>query len=285
MSIEKKNLSESVYSKLKNLALAKKRPTQEVLRYYAMERFLYRLSVSRHKNSFFLKGGLMLRVWDPTTHRATVDIDLLARTNNSIENISEILKEICSQAAPQDGIEFNSTDMKVVESQVEADYTGFLAKFSAYLHTARLPLQLDIGFSDKIYPKPAEFNYPSLLNFPSPRLKGYTPETMIAEKLDAIIKLGAANTRMKDFYDVWTMLNQFQIRLETIAPVIQNVFQNRKTIIPETPIAFSEIFYNAPKTLERWDAFLKGIGHEPIPFKEVISEIKDYLLPQILNKK
>src|SRR3990167_2688438 len=107
MKIEKKNLPESVYSRLKNIALAKNRPTQEVLRYYAMERFLYRLSVSQHKNSFFLKGGLMLMVWDPATHRATVDIDLLAKTNNSMENVSQILKEICSYSVPQDGMEFN----------------------------------------------------------------------------------------------------------------------------------------------------------------------------------
>lgn len=105
MSVEKKNLSESVYNRLKNIALAKNRPTQEILRYYAMERFLYRLSVSQHQSSFFLKGGLMLMVWDPATHRATVDIDLLARANNSIENISRILREICSHPVPQDGID------------------------------------------------------------------------------------------------------------------------------------------------------------------------------------
>jgi len=195
MNIEKKNLTESVYSRLKNIALAKNRPTQEVLRYYAMERFLYRLSVSQHKRSFFLKGGLMLMVWDPATHRATVDIDLLAKANNSIENISRILKEICSHPVLQDGIEFNSTDLILAESQVETKYTGLSARFSAHLHTAKLPLRIDIGFSDKIFPKPANVDYPALLDFPSPELQGYTPETMIAEKLDAMVKLGLANSR------------------------------------------------------------------------------------------
>jgi len=279
MKTEKKNLPESVYTKLKNIALIKKRPTQEVLRYYAMERFLYRLSVSRHKDSFFLKGGLMLMVWDPTTHRATVDIDLLAKVNNSIENISRILKDICSQSVLHDGIEFDSTNLVLAESQIETEYTGLSARFSASLHTAKLPLRLDIGFSDKIYPKPAKLDYPKLLEFPSPKLQGYTPETMIAEKLDAMIKLGLANSRMKDFYDVWTMVNQFQITPEKIAPIIRDVFQNRKTVVKEVPKAFSEAFYTSPKTIERWDSFLKGICHDPLSFEKVIIEIRDFFLP------
>ena len=283
MKNEKKNLAESVYSRLKNIALAKNRPTQEVVRYYAMERFLYRLSVSPHKGSFFLKGGLMLMVWDPTTHRATVDIDLLAKGNNSLENISRILKEVCSHPVLQDGIEFNSTDLILAESQIETEYTGLSARFSAYLHTAKLPLRIDIGFSDKIFPNPAIVDYPALLDFPSPELKGYTPETMIAEKLDAMVKLGLANSRMKDFYDIWTIVNQFQIKSEQIAPVIRKVFHNRKTIVREIPKAFTEAFYNTPKTLERWDSFLKGIGHDQIPLEKVILEIRDFFLP-ILNE-
>ena len=182
MNTAKKNLPESIYNRLKNIALTKNRPTQEVLRYYAIERFLYHLSISQYKKSFFLKGGLMLTVWDPTTHRATVDIDLLARTNNSIENIEVILKNICSQPVQQDGIEFNSTDLILKESQIKTDYTGLSARFIAHLHTAKLPLRIDISFSDQIFPKPANINYPSLLDFPSPKLEGYNPETLIAEK-------------------------------------------------------------------------------------------------------
>ncbi len=283
MNNEKKNLPESVYAKLKKIALTKNRPTQEIIRYYAMERFLYRLSSSQHKDSFFLKGGLMLMVWDPTMHRATVDIDLLAKANNSIENISKILKEICFQPVEQDGIEYDATSIVLVESQIETEYTGLSAKFSANLHTAKLPLRLDIGFSDKIYPKPAKINYPTLLEFPSPVLQGYTPETMIAEKLDAMVKLGLANSRMKDFYDIWTMVNQFQIKPEEITPIIKGVFQNRMTTIREVPKAFTEDFYHKQKTLERWDSFLKGIGHDPIPFEKVIFEIRNFFLPILLN--
>ncbi len=277
--IEKKNLPESIYSRLKNIALAKHRPTQEILRYYAMERFLYRLSVSKYKNSFFLKGGLMLMIWDPTTHRPTVDIDFLARAINSSKNISRILKNICSQSVLQDGIEFNSTDLIIKESQIETEYTGLSAHFSANLHTAKLPLRIDIGFSDKIFPKPANIEYPALLDFPSPALQGYTPETMIAEKLHAMIKLGLANSRMKDFYDIWTIVNQFQIKPEKIRPIIKKVFINRKTTVQEFPKAFLKDFYNNPKTLERWNSFLKDIGHEAISFETILFEIRDFFLP------
>lgn len=281
MDSEKKNLPASVYSRLKNIALAKKRPTQEILQYYAMERFLYRLSVSPCKEAFFLKGGLMLKVWNPATHRATVDIDLLARANNSIETISKLLREICSHAVPNDGIAFDTKEMVLAESQIETEYTGLSARFHAHLHTAKLPLKLDIGFSDQIFPKPAQILYPALLDFPPPKLLGYTPETMIAEKLDATIRLGLANTRMKDFYDIWTLLHQFQIQPEQLETVVKGVFQNRKTAIRDIPKAFSEDFYKSPKTQKQWEAFLKGIERDSLSLESVIIELRDFFLPML----
>lgn len=169
--------------------------------------------------------------------------------------------------------------MILSESQIETEYAGLFARFTAHIHTAKLPLRVDIGFSDIFFPKPENLNYPILLDFPSPQLQGYTPETMIAEKLDAMVRLGLANSRMKDFYDVWTMIHQFQIKPEKIAPVIIEVFRNRKTTLREDPKAFSKAFYATPKTLERWDSFLKGIGHEPIPLEKIMVEIRDFFLP------
>lgn len=227
----------------------------------------------------------MLLVWDSARHRATVDIDLLGKANNSIENISRIVREICSQTVLLDGIEFNSTDLIIRESQIETEFTGLSAHFSAHLYTARLPLKIDFGFSDKIFPAPAKLEYPTLLDFPSPKLQGYTPEMMIAEKLDAMVKLGLANSRMKDFYDIWTVVNQFQIKREKVAPIIRKVFLNRKTSVQEIPKAFLEDFYRATKTLERWDFFLKNIGRDPLPFEKVIFEIRDFFLPILMEQK
>ena len=138
MEKDKKNLDESIYNRLKNVAKQRKRPVQEILKYYAMERFLYRLSVSSHQNSFYLKGGLMLMVWNPMSHRATVDIDFLAKTSNSIQNLQKIINEICTVEVISDGLQFDSNSLKLTEAQLQAEYNGISAAFSAKLFTANL---------------------------------------------------------------------------------------------------------------------------------------------------
>jgi len=272
-----------VYSHLQIVARTKKRPFPEIARYYAMERFLYRMSVSKYKASFFLKGGLMLMVWNPTSHRATLDIDLLARTNNSIENFTNIFQTICSLEVPPDGVLFDTRQLTFTESQLDAEYRGLSVRFSAQLARMQIPMRLDIGFSDKILPHPVDVHYPVLLEFPRPILKGYTPETSIAEKLDAIVRLGLINTRMKDFYDIWIMLEQFQMKQEQLAPIIAEIFKHRETRVRNIPKAFTERFYSNPKTIELWNVFLKGIGHQPIPLKTVIARLDAFFTP-ILDK-
>ncbi len=285
MRIKKNNLSESVYQRLKKVAIARKRPMQEILRYYAIERFLYRLSISQYKKSFFLKGGLLLMIWNPQTYRATLDIDLLARVKNSADTLLQIIKEICALEGDSDGVEFDVRNVRLIETQLNAEYKGFSARFFARLSTARLLIQIDIGFSDKIFPQPIEVKYPSLLEFPPPKLKGYTPETSIAEKLHAIMKLGLANTRMKDFYDIWVIINQFQIDPMGFKSVLKGVFRNRKTLIQGMPKAFSEKFYANPRTIERWNAFIKGINQKPIALDKVISELKQFFRPMLSEEK
>ncbi len=184
----KKNLDESIYSRLKKVARQRKRPVQEILKYYAMERFLYRLSMSTHQNTFYLKGGLMLMAWNPMSHRATVDIDFLAKTSNSIENLQKIINTVCGIEVVADGVRFAPETLKLSEAQLEAEYHGVSATFSAQLFTAKLPMRIDFGFSDTILPRPAVVKYPTLLDLPAPELKGYTPQTSIAEKFESIKK-------------------------------------------------------------------------------------------------
>ena len=234
----KKNLEESIYSRLKNVARERRRPVQEVLKYYAMERFLYRLSRSSYQNTFYLKGGLMLMVWDPLSHRATVDIDLLAKTSNSIANLQKIIHEVCAIEVIPDGLKFVSETLRLSEAQLEAEYQGISATFSAQLFTAKLPMRIDFGFSDMILPHPAEVKYPTLLDFPAPELKGYTPQTSIAEKFESIIRLGFANTRMKDFYDIWLLIQQFDFDRKELQGIIQQILKNRGTSPEIPPIAF-----------------------------------------------
>lgn len=282
MEKPKKNLEESIYSRLKNVAKQRKRPVQEVLKYYAMERFLYRLSVSPHQSSFYLKGGLMLMVWDPLSHRATVDIDLLAKTSNSIANLQKIINEICAIEVVPDGLVFASEILKLTEAQLEAEYHGISAAFSAQLFTAKLPMRIDFGFSDTILPHPAKVKYPTLLDFPAPVLKGYTPETSIAEKFESIIRLGFANTRMKDFYDIWLLTQQFDFDRKELQGIILQVLKNRGTTLETVPIAFLESFHDDPIKKTKWNSFLRDISHEAIPFETVIFDLKNFfktLLP------
>jgi len=274
MEKTKKNLEESIYSRLKNVAKQRKRPVQEVLKYYAMERFLYRLSMSSHQNTFYLKGGLMLMVWDPMSHRATVDIDLLAKTSNSIANLQRIIKEVCGTEVVPDGLKFVSETLRLSEAQLEAEYHGISAAFSAQLFTAKLPMRIDFGFSDTILPQPVKVRYPTLLDLPAPELKGYTPQTSIAEKFESIIRLGLANTRMKDFYDIWLLIQQFDFDRKELQNIIQQVLKNRGTSLEIPPIAFLETFYDNSIKKDKWSAFLRDISHEPVSLEKVAGDLK-----------
>lgn len=274
----KKNPGESIRQRLKNLAIEKNRPFDEILRYYAMERFLYRLSISSYAHKFFLKGGLLLKVLDPKDHRATMDIDFLARTSNKIDNLRHIISEISAIEAPDDAISFDTQKLILRETQTGGDYQGLSASFIAQLFTTKIPILIDIGFNDIIVPKPTKVNYPTLLSMPALQLMGYTLETVIAEKLESIVKRGLVNTRMKDFYDLWTLFQTPGLNLESTTSAIQQVFANRKSKI-EYPIAFTKAFYETPETIQRWENFLSAMGKTTISLKTVISEISLVIRP------
>lgn len=259
----KKNLGESIRQRLKNLSDQRNRPFEEILRYYAMERFLYRLSISPHAKKFFLKGGLMLKVWDSLDHRATMDIDLLARTSNQIDNLHRIITEVSEIACEDDGIAFDTQKLILRNMQTGGDYNGVSSSFSAKLFTTKMPVLIDIGFNDIIIPKPQQIKYPSLLGMPEPTLLGYTLETVIAEKLESVVKLALVNTRMKDFYDLWTILNNYEIQPDKLRTAIREVFANRKTPF-KYPVAFTPEFYDNKETQQRWNNFLSAMGKQVV---------------------
>ena len=216
----------------------------------------------------------MLMVWDPQSHRATIDIDLLAKTSNKIENLENIITDICTFDVSPDGIHFSTNSLKIREAQLDTDYHGLSASFTAQLFSAILPMRIDFGFSDAIFPKPSTVEYPVLLDFPKPRLKGYTPQTLIAEKFESIVRLGLANTRMKDFYDIWLVTQQFPLDQTELFTIIEKVLKRRDTDIEDIPKAFTEAFYNNSSKVEKWRSFLKGISHEYIPLEKVIIDLK-----------
>jgi len=268
----KKNLGESIRQRLKNLSEQRNRPFDEILRYYAMERFLYRLSISRYAKKFFLKGGLMLKVWDSLDHRATMDIDLLARTSNQVDNLHRIITEVSEIACEEDGIAFDTQKLILRNTQAGGDYNGVSSSFSAKLFTTKMPVLIDIGFNDIIIPKPQQIKYPTLLGMPEPTLLGYTLETVIAEKLESVAKLALVNTRMKDFYDLWTILKNHEIQPDKLSIAIREVFVNRKTPL-KPPVAFTAEFYDNKEIQQRWNNFLSAMGKLQVRFEDVILEL------------
>lgn len=217
----------------------------------------------------------MLKIWDSFDHRATMDIDLLARTSNQVDHLRQIITEVSGIAYEEDAIVFDTQKLILRSSQTGGDYNGVSCSFSARLFSTKMPVLIDIGFSDIILPVPQEIRYPTLLAMPEPTLLGYTLETVIAEKLQSVVKLALVNTRMKDFYDLWTIIKNHEIQKDKLGIVIRKVFANLKTTL-KTPVAFTEAFYHNKATQKRWNNFLTSMGKEPVKLENVIVELSKF---------
>lgn len=218
----------------------------------------------------------MLRVWDSEDHRATMDIDLLGRMSNQQDHIRSVVEEVASLSVAEDGVVYNTDELTLRKTQAGAEYQGLSARFNAYLTKTRIPVQIDIGFSDVIVPRAVSIHYPTLLDMPSPQLMGYTTETVVAEKLESIIKLGQFNTRMKDFYDLWTILCRDAFPVGNLKEAIDRVFANRGTRT-EYPITISPEFASDRVNRQRWHAFLRGLGREGPDLDQVMVQLGESL--------
>jgi len=252
-----KNMSASVRQRLQNYAQTSGRPFGEVLQYYAMERFLYRLSVSPHAGKFLLKGALMLTAWRAPVSRPTMDIDLLGKTSNEVESIVQQMREVVQVDAPDDGIVFDPASFAGNAIREDADYSGVRVTFTGNLGAARIHMQIDIGFGDIVTPAPEKLSYPTILDFPAPLLFGYSRETAIAEKLQAIVQLRMLNSRMKDYYDLWLLSGHSELSVPILRVAIQRTFQNRNTAVEAAPVGLSAEFCSDPGKETQWRAFLK----------------------------
>lgn len=273
-----KNIAASVRQRLLNKARAEKRPFSELLQYYAMERFLYRLSISRHKDRFILKGALMLRVWDAPQARPTMDIDLLGKTGNDEARIMSQINDILATECSPDGLEFLADSVHAEAIMEESDYIGVRVRFNGILDTARVPMQIDIGFGDAVVPEPEWLPFPVILDSPAPILLCYSRESAIAEKFHAMVKLGFLNSRMKDFYDIWLLSRQFSFDRALLKQAIKLTFRERGTEIPETVAAFTDEFCTSKQA--QWTAFRKRLGQEFVPenLKDVTADLRAFLL-------
>ncbi|WP_203329167.1 nucleotidyl transferase AbiEii/AbiGii toxin family protein [Candidatus Laterigemmans baculatus] len=285
-----RDLAASVRARLANKAKETNRPFQEVLTYFAMERFLYRLSRTEHTQRFILKGALMFTAWGTSQTRATRDIDFLAHAANSVEAMTDVVRSICAQEVPPDGMVFLPETARGAAIKEDADYSGVRVTFTAKLQNARILMQTDIGFGDVIYPGVVPTEYPTMLEFEGPHLLGYPKETVVAEKFEALTKLGQLNSRMKDYSDILTLSRQFDFDGSELATAIQATFANRRTEVRSEPVGLSEAFSRDPTKQTQWAAFLRKskLTGVPTDLTTVVEELRSFLAPiaiAILQRK
>ena len=276
-----KNTAASVHQRLLIKAKESSRPFNELLQHYAIERFIYRLSKSPHADRFILKGALMFSAWSGKASRPTMDIDLLGRIDNSLEVIINAIKDACRMDVEADGMSFNTEMVTAARITEDAEYEGVRVRVKGSLSNARVSLQIDIGFGDVIVPSPRKVAYPVLLDFPTPELNGYTMESTIAEKFQAMVKLGVLNSRMKDFYDIWMLSRMFDFKGETLAEAVEKTFENRKTQIDTNPTVFNTSFAKDDDKTVQWMGFIRKakLTDAPETFEEVVAAIKRFLEP------
>ena len=274
-----KNIAASVRQRLLFKSRSDVRPFQELAQYYAMERFLYRLSLSRHSHRYILKGALMLRIWEAPQIRPTMDIDMLGRASNTVADVVSNVIDILSVDVDPDGLSFSPQEITAEHITDDAEYQGIRIRFPAKLDTIILNMQLDIGFGDIIHPSPEKFELPSILDFAAPQLLCYSRESAIAEKFEAMLKLRELNSRMKDFYDIWLLCRRFEFDGKTLSEAIRLTLEQRGTELPDEIIAFSQEFIDAKRI--QWNAFRKKLGqdHVPAEFEHVVMTVKEFIDP------
>lgn len=275
------NIAASIRQRLLNQARQTGRPFNELLQYFAMERFLYRLSRSVQADKFVLKGALMFTAWQAPVTRPTMDIDLLGITDNGVEAIVAVVRDICRQDFEPDGLVFDAADVEGERIVEDADYAGVRVRFRGTLGTARVTMQLDIGFGDIVVPAPSTADYPTILDLPAPRLRGYSRESAVAEKFEAMVKLGVLNSRVKDFFDIWLLSRQFDFDGTMIARAVTETFATRGTAIPAAPVALTGDFANDAARQAQWRAFVRKsrLENAPSDFAEIVEAVAVFLGP------
>jgi len=274
----KKNIAASVRQRLLNRARTAERPFAELLQYYAMERFLFRLSQSEHARRFILKGALLLRTWGSAIGRPTMDIDLSGRTSNDISAIQAQITDVIGVAS-NDGLVFDSKSLQVQRITEEAEYEGIRARFLGYLGTARITMQIDIGFGDVVFPEPTEVELPSVLDADPFTMLGYSRESAIAEKVETMVKLGLVNSRMKDFHDIWLLSRGFDYSGALLQKAMVQTFETRDTVIPPGPAAFTQRFVEEKQT--QWLAYLRRMSETTAPtsFGSIMAQVQTFAEP------
>lgn len=275
------NLAVSVHQRLLNHARATGRPFNEVLQRFALERFLYRLGRSPYAGRFVLKGALMLTAWQVPYPRPTRDIDLLGRMDNSVAQVVSAIEAICQEPVTDDGLRFETESIVGERITETANYAGLRLRFAAFLSKARIPMRIEVGFGDPLVPGSSLVQLPTILDFPAPEVQGYSRESAVAEKYQIMVYLGQINSRMKDFYDIWSLATHFSFEGPTLAQAIVETFESRGTPLSLHPTAFSDAFAQDDEKQGQWEAFRRRLDGEDVPvdLEEAVQMIAAFLYP------
>ena len=276
------NLAASVHARLKNVGRDTKRDFNVLLIRYALERFLYRISRSDHRDSFVLKGALLFVAWENAVERPTRDLDLLTFADPDIAGVEQVFREICGVDVKPDGLLFDPSTVSGSVIREGAIHDGVRMTFTARLGSARNQLQVDVGFGDAVVPPPSRLDFPVLLDQDPPRILAYPPEAVVAEKFHAMITLGMANSRLKDYYDIWRMLETTQFDMSRIVAALTATFNKRETKMPiDEPEGLSREF--ARLRAEAWERLPKRfeLRDDLPPLGEVIQRIHVFLMPVV----
>ena len=274
-----RNIAASHRAKLLNLAQERGEGFQFFLDRWVSERFLFRLGRSAHRDQFILKGAMMFVAWDGKLHRPTQDVDLLGYGNPEVGEVAQRIREICAESV-NDGIVFDLEGIRSEKIREDAEYEGVRVRVPSSLDGARVLLQIDIGFGDFVEPAPAQLRFPVLLPLDPPIVRGYPPETVIAEKFQAMVMLGIGNSRMKDFFDIWTLARTHNFRLHSLRSSVRQTFEHRRTPIPAaTPVAFSEGFLLDENKQIQWKSFGNRSGLDLPTLQSVGAAIEEFVMP------
>lgn len=275
-----RNMGTSIRDRLLNKARAEKLDYNLLLTRYALERLLYRLSLSEQRDQFLLKGALLFDLWFDVPHRPTHDADFLGFGSAEIPQLEKVFRDIC-QIDVEDGIAFQPDSVKAAEIRKEANYAGVRVTLMGLLDSARCPVQIDVGFGDSVVPGPEDVFYPVILSgMDAPKIRAYPRYTVVAEKLEALTSLGMLNSRMKDFFDLWVLANHSDFEGALLAKAVAATFERRRTAIPQgVPIGLSDEFITDSQKEKQWQGFLRKNALAPLSLEKVVSELREFLLP------
>jgi hypothetical protein len=279
-----KDMSASIRARLKNIAKAEETDFITVLTRYGLERLLYRIGQSKYASQYLLKGALLFNLWYDMPHRSTKDIDLLGFGNHELDYLTGVFKEICLISA-DDGIVFDDSSITATPIKKEDGYKGARIELFANLSKACIKIQVDVGYGDVVTPDPIDANYPVLISdLPQPQIRTYPIYTVIAEKLHAIVLLGIANSRLKDYLDLYILLKNEELDKKILLDAIASTFARRDMLLPKvTPVGLTTEYSEDASRQAMWRSFLNKNELEFISLPEVVTSISEFVLPIIIK--